>query len=151
MVRTFLTSFLVIVLLGLVGCAGSARLSSLLPGSSWTVERIVYPTGDIVRGDGETLAFDVDGSLYISSCNSCGGTYQMTGGRIEFSVGACTLRACAAGVIELEQLIAPQMKASRSGEYLILAPVEAEEGPQIMLLPAPASRAPVREDRPQSP
>lgn len=125
----------------LAGCAGpgSARVASVLPGSTWTVERIVYPTGRVVRGDGETLSFDADGSLGLSSCNSCGGTYQIAGRVIEFSVGACTLRACGPEVIELERVIEPKMSASSSGEYLILTSEEEDQGPEIMLLPAPAS------------
>lgn len=156
MVRTLAVSSLLTILscTGLLtGCTGigSTVSPATLSGSSWTVERIVYPAGNVVRGDGETLSFDSDGAVFMASCNSCGGTWQLKGNVLEISAARCTLRACAPDVIELETLIAPQMNVERTGEYLTLSWTGEEQGARIMLLPASDSGEPVPGDSRRSP
>lgn len=136
---------LLLVFVVLAGCGGpgsSSRDATLLTGSSWTVERIVYPSGEVVRGDGETIAFGSDGSIAVSSCNNCSGRFDRSRGGVLIDANRCTKRACAPGTIELERFVNGQQSVERDGPYLILTAVPAErdsaEAPQVVLLPSEA-------------
>ena len=132
----------------LVGCGGSPRTGAMaeLAGTAWTVERIVYPTGEVIRGGGETLAFGTDGSLSMSSCNSCQGRYRARRVTVEIRQPlACTRRACATDAVELERFIGGVQRVERDGAYLVLTTVypEGEEpqqggAPSVLLLPQSA-------------
>ncbi|MEM1054899.1 MAG: META domain-containing protein [Bacteroidota bacterium] len=132
----------------LAGCSGSStsRDTVLLTGSSWTVERIVYPSGEVVRGDGETIAFGSDGSLAVSSCNTCTGRFERgRSGGIVVDANRCTRRACQPGQIQLERFVSGEQRVERDGPYLILTAVpedsDAAEPAQVLLLPAEAPSA----------
>ena len=131
----------------LAGCGGSQSSGGgpLLAGSSWSVERIVYASGEVARGHGETLAFGGDGSLSMSSCNTCQGRYRARGGVLTVDGAlSCTRKACAAGEIELERLLGTEQTIERDGPYLVLTARPSEEDPsasapaQILFLPTQA-------------
>lgn len=142
MLRVALVSLLV-----LAGCSSSSSReeTTLLTGSSWTVERIVYPDGEIVRGDGETIAFGADGSVSVSSCNTCTGRFQSHRGGITVDANRCTRMACPSDTIQLERFVNGEQDVERDGPYLILTarPTEdeMEAAPQVLLLPSEAPQA----------
>ena len=126
----------------LAGCGGGTQVpggETALPGTAWTVERIVYPSGDVVRGSGETIAFGADGTIAMSSCNSCQGRYRFRRGvlRVEDNL-RCTRRACAAEEVELERIVAEEQVISRDGPYLVLTARDDRQpdAPQVLLLPS---------------
>ncbi len=134
---------------GAGGCSvPPSGAASMLPGTTWLVDRIVEPDGSVRRGTGETVAFGADGRVSLSSCNVCTGTYAVTSaGVLTFAPGlACTRRGCPAGVTELEREMVGPLRASRDGEYLVLA--AAEGGRQILLLPDAAPAEAVQPDAP---
>ncbi|OZC03025.1 META domain-containing protein [Rubricoccus marinus] len=130
------------------GCSGPGASGGgvLLAGSSWSLERIVYPTGEVARGSGETVAFGADGSLSIASCNTCQGRYRMRGATLSVEEGlGCTRMACPTDAVQLEQFFATDVSVRRDGSYLIVTP-EVEAGaasgaPQLILLPTQAPTA----------
>ena len=133
----------------LAGCGGSQSAGGgvLLSGSSWNVERIVRPSGEVVRGQGETLAFGADGSFSTSSCNTCQGRYTLRRDVLEVDGAlACTRKACAPDEIELERLFEVPQTVERDGPYLVLSgrasgDEEARDPTQILLLPTQAPEA----------
>jgi heat shock protein HslJ len=98
--------------------------AAVLPGSSWTVERIVLEDGGLERGDGtQTITFGDDGSIAVSSCNDCAGRYTIEGDALALEdVLACTKRACPTGTLELERLLSGTTQISRDGDFLVLQP-----------------------------
>jgi hypothetical protein len=138
-------------LLLVAGCGGAppSGPGAALLGSSWTVERIVYPSGEVIRGGGETIAFGADGSLSLSSCNTCQGRFRTDGQTLTIREPlACTRRACQPGQIELERFVGGVQSVERDGAYLVLRTLPSEdaerpspEPPSVLLLPqeAPAS------------
>ena len=133
------------VVLALAGCGGASPSgpSAVIPGSSWTVERIVYPTGEVVRGGGETVAFGADGSLSIASCNTCQGRYRARRGTLTIRTPlSCTRKACQPDEIQLERFIGGTQLVERDGPYLVLTTVTDEgadrpaaDPPSVLLLP----------------
>lgn len=138
-----------VLVLILAGCGGSTPSgeSAVLPGSSWSVERIVYASGEVVRGDGETVAFGADGSIAMSSCNTCQGRYRAK--RSSLSIDEtlrCTRKACRPGEIQLERFLSGPQLIERDGPYLVLTaePQEGQEDitqPSVLLLPTQAPQA----------
>lgn len=123
------------------GCAGPPTgVAADLPGSTWTVERVVVGDGEILRGDGQ-VTFGASGSLSVSSCNVCNGGYAVRGDRLEVREPlACTRRGCEPGALELEDFFAGSLTIRRDGLYLVVEPDPLGDGPQVLLLPAPGTR-----------
>ena len=125
----------------LTACGGSAPTTGLaaeLPGTTWTLERVVLPEGGVLRGDGDRVTFAADGSLSVQSCNNCNGQYRVRDGRLEIEALACTRRGCPPGDVELERYLSGALTLRRDGAYLILDAVDESgaDGPQVLLLPA---------------
>lgn len=104
-----------------------------LPGA-WVVERVVTSGEKVMRGEGQTVRFERDGTVSMQSCNACNGQYEAQRDelRIEAPV-ACTKRACPPGAIELERLLTGESVIERDGPYLVVR--DAESGQQVVLLP----------------
>ena len=121
------------------GCAGPPTgLAADLPGTTWSLERVVLPgAGGVLRGNGADVTFGADGSLSVSSCNVCNGTYRMRRDQLDVEPLACTRRGCAENEVELERYLTGTMTVRRDGTYLIIE-ATGEEGPgaQILLVPA---------------
>jgi heat shock protein HslJ len=125
--------------LALAACAGSppTGFEADLPGTTWTVERVVDADGVVQRTDGGSVTFAADGALTLSSCNTCGGRYAVRGDELRVEAPlACTRRACLPGALELERYFAGPLELRREGAYLIAGPVGEVEGPQVHLVPA---------------
>lgn len=124
----------------IAACGGAppTGLAAELPGSTWTLERVVLPDdGGVLRGDGERVSFAADGSLTVSSCNACSGTYRVRRGQLEPGPLACTRRGCPADAVELERFFSGPLAMRRDGAYLVLdAITDDADGAQILLVPA---------------
>lgn len=130
---------LVVVLFAFAGCRQPPTgLAADLPGSTWTVERVVLGDGAVLRGADDQVTFGTDGTLRLSSCNSCNGRFRMRGDvlRVEGPV-ACTKRACTDDRIELERYLTGDVTVRLDGQYLVVetGPEAAEAGAQVLLLP----------------
>ena len=139
--RLALSALLLVLFAG--GCSQPplTGLAAELSGSSWTLERVVAPDGAVLRGDDDRVTFAADGTLTISSCNSCAGRYRVRDGVLEVEPGlACTKRACPDGRVELERYFAGPTTLRRDGQYLVVQPSTVEGAdapePQILLVPA---------------
>lgn len=132
---------LLLVLLTAAGCSSPPTgLSAELPGTSWTLERVVHQDGRVERGSGERITFAPDGNVLIVSCNTCNGSYRMRGNELSVrSPLACTRRACAPGTIELETFFEESVALQRDGAYLI-AEGEAPGAAQLLFLPVSEPR-----------
>ena len=129
--------------LALSACGGApARgLAADLPGSSWTLERVVLDDGRVVRGDGDQVTFAADGALSLASCNSCSGRYELRDDVLTVDAAlACTKRACAPGAVELERYLGGTATVSRDGDYLVVEPA-AGRAQQVLFVPASTPRA----------
>ena len=126
------------------GCGSSppTGLAAAVPGTSWTVERVVTADGAVLRGDGARVTFAADGALVVSSCNECSGRYTMREDLLTVEAPlACTRRACPDSEIELERYLAGTTALSRDGAYLVAEPVAEAgglTGVQVLLVPAPS-------------
>ncbi len=123
------------------GCGGrtpTTGLAAEIPGTTWSLERVVLPDGGVLRGDADRVTFAADGSVNVSSCNTCNGRYRLRGERLEIEPLACTRRACPTGDVELERYLSGPLTLRRDGAYLVLdAMGEAgTAGPQVLLVPA---------------
>lgn len=135
---------LVVIVAG--GCASAPP--SPFAGTAWTLDRIVAPDGDVVRGSGdERLMFGADGRLRVASCNECSGPYRLRGESLSVrSALACTRRGCAEGQIELERYVQGDLAMRREGSYLVLETTGAEGGAtQLLFSSEPAEAAPAEE------
>ncbi|MGB3542905.1 META domain-containing protein [Rubrivirga sp.] len=123
----FLPALLVVLQISACSAPPSGEAAEL-PGSSWTVERIVLEDGGLERGDGaQQVTFGDDGSIAISSCNDCSGRFVIEDDALSFSnVLACTKRACPTGTLELERLLGDETQISRDGDFLVLQPEGSE-------------------------
>lgn len=129
---------LLLAVLLIAGCSSGppTGLSAELPGTAWTLERIVFADGSVERGTGERITFTPDGGLLITSCNTCNGTYRMRGNELAISESlACTRRGCAPDEIELEMLLVGDLVLTRDGSYLIVEQAGGLESPQLLFLP----------------
>lgn len=125
--------------LALSACASTppTGFEADLPGTTWTVERVVDADGVVRPTEGGRVTFGADGSLSLESCNSCAGSYGLRDAELRISEPlACTRRACAPDVLELEAYFAGALTLEREGAYLIARPSGAAEGPQVHLVPA---------------
>ncbi|MEO0558424.1 MAG: META domain-containing protein [Bacteroidota bacterium] len=122
-----------------IGCSSPppTGLSAELPGTAWTLERVVYDDGRVERGTGEQrITFEPDGRVLIVSCNTCNGTYRMRGNELTMrDPMACTRRGCMEQEIELETFFSGAMTLSRDGSYLIVESLEAADPAQLLFLP----------------
>ena len=132
--RTALASALLICL---GGCGATPTGFQVdLPGSSWTLERVVRTDGSVARGDGDQVTFAADGSLALSSCNACSGEYSVRGDVLSIEAPlACTKRACAPGAVELERVLGTEATLRREGVYLIAEPLTGD-AEQVLFVPA---------------
>ena len=111
-------------------------LAADVPGTTWSVERVVGGDGQVRRGDGtEQVSFGPEGSLSLSSCNLCSGRYAVADSVLTIGPGlACTRRACATGGLELERYLEGTSVLRRDGAYLVIVPDSLAA--QILLVPA---------------
>lgn len=130
-----------VAILAVAGCSSPPTgLSAELPGTAWTLERVVYDDGRVERGSGERITFDPDGGVLIASCNTCNGTYRMRGNELRIaSPMACTRRGCMETEIELETFFDGDMVLQRDGAYLIVESTEAIDAAQLLFLPVSQS------------
>lgn len=129
---------LVLFTLLLASCSSGppTGLSTELPGTAWTLERIVFADGTVERGSGERITFAPNGGVLIASCNTCNGSYRMRGNELRVPEAlACTRRACGTDEIELEVFFTGTMALRRDGSYLIVEQAEAVETAQLLFLP----------------
>ena len=130
---------LALVLSIAAGCSSPpvpVGMEASLPGSSWTLERVVRADGSVERGSGDQITFASDGGLVLSSCNACTGSYVVTGDVL--TVGeplGCTKRACAPGAVELERVLGSSATLRREGVYLVAEPL-AGDVEQALFVPA---------------
>ena len=125
-----------LVLAALVTGCGRAPsgLAAEVPGSSWTLERVVLADGTVLRGDGDQVTFASDGAITLASCNVCNGEYAVRGDVLTVEPPlACTKRGCATGAVELERYLGGQATLRRDGAYLV---AESADGAQVLLVPA---------------
>lgn len=133
---------LLFAVLLVAGCSGGppTGLSADLPGTAWTLERIVYADGNVARGSGERITFTPDGGLLVASCNTCNATYRMRGNELRVSEDmACTRRGCAPDEIELEAFVTGTLSLRFDGSYLVVERAEASETAQLLFLPVAES------------
>ena len=100
----------------------------------------MLPGGDVLRGDGGEVTFGTDGSLNVTSCNSCNGRYRLRADYMEVAPLACTRKACLDGQPELERYLIGTVQLERDGSYLVLNPMTETGEPtaQILLVPSGA-------------
>ena len=129
------SAFLVALAL-LAGCSRPPTgLGAEVPGTSWTLERVVYADGRVERGSGERVSFNPDGTLLVASCNTCNGSYRFRGARLSTRGPlACTRRACMPGEVELETYFDGEHAVRRDGSYLIVE-AGADGTTQLLFLP----------------
>ena len=84
-------------------CAGSATgAAAPLVGGEWVVEDI--NGGGVIDNSRASLMFGEDGRVSgMSSCNSYGAEYVLTGEGLTFGLTAATLRACAPALMDQER------------------------------------------------
>ncbi len=125
------------VLCTLAGCGPSAPvgLAADVPGTTWSLERIVAADGAVQRGMGEQVSFGPQGSLSVASCNQCSGRYSVRDSVLTVPGAlACTRRACPTGTVELEAYLSGRSVLRRDGSYLVVRPDSSRE--QILFVPA---------------
>ncbi len=84
----------------LTGCGGDPK--SLLTGGEWIVEDI--NNGGVIDNSRASLNFDEAGRVAgMSSCNSYGAEYTLTGEGLSIGRAAATLRACAPALMDQER------------------------------------------------
>ena len=106
-----------------------------VPGTTWSLERIVLADGEVRRGQGEQVSFGPEGSLSVSSCNQCSGRYDLRDSVLTITPAlACTRRACLPGALELERHLVGTSVLRRDGSYLVVEPDSLAE--QILFVPA---------------
>lgn len=131
-------AFFALALSTLAACAGPPPVgrAAEIPGTTWSVERIVSADGDVDRAsETDQVSFGPEGSLSLSSCNLCSGRYAVADSVLTVEPGlACTRRACAPGAIELERHLEGTSVLRRDGVYLVIEPDSLDE--QILLVPA---------------
>ena len=124
------------------GCGSSppTGLAAEVPGTSWTLERVVLADGTVLRGDGDQVTFAPDGSVVIASCNQCSGRYSMREDLLTVDAPlACTRRACPVSTVELERYLGGVSTLSRDGAYLVAEPLTEAggvTGVQVLMVPA---------------
>lgn len=124
-------------LLALAACQPPAPVgvASDVPGTTWSLERLVLDDGEVLRGQGEQVSFGPEGSLSIASCNLCSGRYAVDDSLLTIEGPlACTRRACQPGTVELERHLEGTSALRRDGAYLIIVPDSLAE--QILFVPA---------------
>lgn len=121
------------------GCSRAPTgLAAEVPGSSWTLERVVDADGTVLRGDGDRVTFAPDGALTLASCNACSGRYSVREDVLTVEGPlACTARACAPGAVELERYLGGASALRRDGAYLV---AESAGGAHVLLVPAGSGR-----------
>lgn len=84
----------------LKGCGGDPK--TLLTGGEWIVEDI--NNGGVIDNSRASLKFDEEGRVAgMSSCNSYGAEYTLTGEGLSIGRAAATLRACAPALMDQER------------------------------------------------
>ncbi len=130
-------AFLLAVLSVFAACQPppAVGIAADVPGSTWSLERIVGADGAVHRGMGEQVSFGPEGSLSVASCNQCSGRYAVRDSVLTVPATlACTRRACPTGTVELETHLAGTSVLSRDGAYLVVRPDST--GEQILFVPA---------------
>lgn len=106
-----------------------------MPGTTWTVERVVDADGDVDRGFAEQIAFGETGELRVVACNDCTGTYALEGDVLTVAPGlACTRRACPTTALDLGVVLDGTSTLRRDGAYLVVAPDSLAL--ELLLVPA---------------
>ena len=131
---------ILVLLVVVTGCsrAPATGLAADLPGSTWTLERVVLADGSVLRDVGNEVTFGPDGDLTLSSCNTCTGRFRLRGDELRVGeILTCTKRGCSVDAVELERYLAGRHALRMDGQYLVAEPLdEAAEAEQILFLPA---------------
>ena len=134
-VRAVLASSLALLTLAACQPTAPVGVASDVPGTTWSLERLVLDGGEVRRGQGEQVSFGPEGSLSIASCNLCSGRYAVDDSVLTIDGPlACTRRACQPGTVELESHLEGTSTLRRDGAYLIVEPDSLAE--QILFVPA---------------
>ncbi|WP_412067417.1 META domain-containing protein [Rubrivirga sp. IMCC43871] len=122
----------------LAACSPSAPvgIAAEVPGTTWSLERIVTADGDVVRAEPAEISFGPEGSLAIQSCNACSGRYAAQDSVLTIDGPlACTKKACPAGALELERHVMGASVMRREGLYLTVLPADSTVD-QLLFVPA---------------
>ncbi|WP_412062926.1 META domain-containing protein [Rubrivirga sp. IMCC45206] len=107
-----------------------------VPGTTWSLERIVTADGEIARAEPAEISFGPQGSLAIQSCNACSGRYAASDSLLTIEGPlACTKKACPAGALELERHVMGTSVMRRDGLYLTVLPADSTVA-QLLFVPA---------------
>ena len=112
-----------------------------LPGTTWTLERVVLADGGVLRGLDDQVTFGPDGGLTLSSCNTCTGRFRLRTDELQIEEPlACTRRGCPGDRVELERYLAGRHRLRMDGQYLVAEPInDGAEAVQVMFLPGGAT------------
>ncbi|MEM6287216.1 MAG: META domain-containing protein [Bacteroidota bacterium] len=125
----------------LAGCGRAPTgLAAELPGTTWTLERVVLADGSVLRGSDDQMTFGPDGGLTLSSCNTCNGRFRLRGDDLRLDDAmVCTKRACMDGQVELERYLTGHLTLRMDGQYLVAEPAdEMAAATQVLFLPGDA-------------
>jgi len=124
-----------VLLLAACQPAPAVGAASDLPGTTWSLERIVPTDAAVVRGSGQQVSFGPEGSLAIASCNQCSGRYTVRDSVLTVTDAlACTRRGCPVGTVELERYLSGTSVLRREGAFLVVLPDSVDA--QVFFVPA---------------
>ena len=115
-------------------------MAAEVPGSSWTLERVVLKDGRVLRGEGQ-VTFSAEGRLVMASCNQCSGSFTLRDSVLTVAEPmACTKRACGPSEVELERHLAGTSALRKEGVYLVAEPMSPDAvASEVLLVPASAT------------
>jgi heat shock protein HslJ len=99
----------------LAGCEDDGFDPATVTGVEWRLESLQRPDGAVFRVDlgRYTLRLEPDGSARVrSDCNSCGGSYTLSGSTLTVGALACTRAFC--GEASLDQPYVKALQFARS-------------------------------------
>ena len=117
---------LALLLAGLAGCDEAEPDLTAVTGIEWRLESFQRPDGAVLQVEPGryTLRLDPDGSAEVrSDCNSCFGSYSLSGARVAIGPLGCTRVFC--GEASLDQPHVRALQSARSldagGDRLVVA------------------------------
>lgn len=115
--------------------AAPVGIASEVPGTTWSLERIVTADGEVVRAEPAEISFGPEGSLSVQSCNACSGRYAARDSLLTIDGPlACTKKACPNGTLQLERHVMGTSVMRREGLYLTILPADSTVD-QLLFVP----------------